>query len=224
MTESSGAGRRLEHFEDLAGVDDEMLRQVGARVHIMDLAYAFGTADPALLDRLLGAVRPGLAADIRAGVQMMSSEEHRFPLDVQITTARSRVLEIARSMVDEPTQTARQEGESLMAVATGTYGVAIIGTGRISGAHARAAQSVDATRLVAASEVDEARGKQFAERWGCEVVHGLPRPPRPGRRADRGPHPAPLPALPGGRSRPPGPGSTSSSRSRWRTRSKSATR
>src|SRR5215213_10550915 len=58
----------------------------------------------------------------------------------------------------------------MMAVATRTYGVGIIGTGRISGAHARAAQSVGATRLVAASEVDEARGKQFAERWGCEVV------------------------------------------------------
>ena len=57
-----------------------------------------------------------------------------------------------------------------MAVATGTYGVGIIGTGRISGAHARAAQNVAATRLVAASEVDEARGKQFADRWGCEVV------------------------------------------------------
>jgi phthalate 4,5-cis-dihydrodiol dehydrogenase len=57
-----------------------------------------------------------------------------------------------------------------MAVATRTYGVAIIGTGRISGAHARAAQSLESTRLVAASEVDEARGKEFAGRWGCEVL------------------------------------------------------
>ncbi|MGH2370174.1 MAG: Gfo/Idh/MocA family protein, partial [Chloroflexota bacterium] len=57
-----------------------------------------------------------------------------------------------------------------MAVATKTYGVAIIGTGRISGAHARAAQNVPTARLVAASEVDEARGQAFAERWGCEVV------------------------------------------------------
>ena len=102
MTESSESGRRLETFEDLAGVDDEVLRQVGARVHIMDLAYAFGSADPALLERLLSAVRPGLAADINAGIQMMRSEEHRFPLDVQIRTARSRVLEIARSMLDDP--------------------------------------------------------------------------------------------------------------------------
>jgi hypothetical protein len=101
VTESQGSGRRLERFEDLAGVDDEVLRQVGARVHIMDLAYAFGSAEPALLDRLLQAVRPGLAADIRAGVQMMRSEEHRFPLDVQIKTARARVLEIARSMMGD---------------------------------------------------------------------------------------------------------------------------
>jgi phthalate 4,5-cis-dihydrodiol dehydrogenase len=57
-----------------------------------------------------------------------------------------------------------------MAVATKTYGVAIIGTGRISGAHARAAQNVAQARLVAASEIDEERGKQFSEKWGCEVV------------------------------------------------------
>jgi phthalate 4,5-cis-dihydrodiol dehydrogenase len=63
-----------------------------------------------------------------------------------------------------------EEDEVGMAVAARTYGVAIIGTGRISGAHARATQSVAATRLVAASEVDEARGREFAARWGCEVV------------------------------------------------------
>ena len=57
-----------------------------------------------------------------------------------------------------------------MAVETKTYGVGIIGTGRISGAHARSSQMVDRARLVAASEVDEARGKQFSDRWGCEVV------------------------------------------------------
>jgi phthalate 4,5-cis-dihydrodiol dehydrogenase len=57
-----------------------------------------------------------------------------------------------------------------MTVATRTYGVAIIGTGRISGAHARAAQNVPTTRLVAASEVDEARGREFGAKWDCEVV------------------------------------------------------
>jgi flagellar motor switch protein FliG len=110
VTDSGEAKRRLERFEDLIGVDDEMLRQIGARVHIMDLAYAFGTADQALLDRLLAAVRPGLAADIRAGVQMMRSEQNRFPLDEQVRTAQARVLEIARSMLDEPKQTGESGG------------------------------------------------------------------------------------------------------------------
>ena len=56
-----------------------------------------------------------------------------------------------------------------MGATTKTFGVGIIGTGRISGAHARAAQSVPAARLVAASEVDDARGRAFAEGWGCAV-------------------------------------------------------
>ena len=112
MTDSGGDTRRLERFEDLIGVDDEILRQIGARLHIMDLAYAFGTADQALLDRLLAVVRPGLAADIRAGVQMMRSEQNRFPLDEQVRTAQSRVLEIARSMLNEPKQTGNAGGPS----------------------------------------------------------------------------------------------------------------
>lgn len=57
-----------------------------------------------------------------------------------------------------------------MAVATKTFGVGIIGTGRISGAHARAAQNVPQAQLVAASEVDEARGREFGAKWGCEIV------------------------------------------------------
>ena len=57
-----------------------------------------------------------------------------------------------------------------MTTATDTIGVGIIGTGRISGAHARAAQSVPGARLVAASEVDEARGRAFAEKFGCAVL------------------------------------------------------
>jgi FliG C-terminal domain len=106
VTESREANRRLESFDDLAGVDDEVLRQIGARVHVTDLAYAFGSADPALLNRLLGAVRPGLASDIRSGVQMMETERQRFPLEEQIRLAQARVLDIARSMVEEP-----KEGE-----------------------------------------------------------------------------------------------------------------
>jgi len=57
-----------------------------------------------------------------------------------------------------------------MTATTETLGVGIIGTGRVSGAHARAAQAVAGARLVAASEVDEARGQEFAARWGCAIV------------------------------------------------------
>jgi phthalate 4,5-cis-dihydrodiol dehydrogenase len=57
-----------------------------------------------------------------------------------------------------------------MAASTETFGVGIIGTGRISGAHARAAQNAPKARLALASEVDAARGEVFASRWGCEVV------------------------------------------------------
>lgn len=57
-----------------------------------------------------------------------------------------------------------------MTTATDTLGVGIIGTGRVSGAHARAAQTVPGARLVAASELDEGRGQEFAAKWGCAVV------------------------------------------------------
>lgn len=101
MTRSRGSARRLEQFEDLARVDDEVLRQLGARVHIMDLAYAFGTADPALLERLLQTVRPGLAAEIRNGVKIMETERERYPVNDQVRNARARTLDIARGMVEE---------------------------------------------------------------------------------------------------------------------------
>ena len=111
MTESREANRRLESFDDLAGVDNEVLRQIGARVHVMDLAYAFGSGDPALLERLLSTLRPGLASDIRSGVQMMESERQRFPLEEQIRLARARVLDIARCMLEETKEDEPTEGE-----------------------------------------------------------------------------------------------------------------
>ncbi len=170
MTRSRDSARRLEQFEDLARVDDEVLRQLGARVHIMDLAYAFGTADPALLERLLQTVRPGLAAEIRNGVKIMESERSGIPWTIRCAMpgpyARHRPGHGRGTR--RPARDVRRQ--DLMAVATQTYGVAIIGTGRISGAHARATQNVPTTRLVAASEVDEARGQEFAAKWGCEVV------------------------------------------------------
>jgi predicted dehydrogenase len=51
-----------------------------------------------------------------------------------------------------------------------TFGVGIIGAGRISGAHARAARESGATRLVMASEVDPARADAFEAKWSCPVV------------------------------------------------------
>ena len=51
-----------------------------------------------------------------------------------------------------------------------TFGVGIIGTGRISGAHARAARESGGTRLVMASEVDQARADAFESKWSCPVV------------------------------------------------------
>src|SRR3954467_3151436 len=50
-----------------------------------------------------------------------------------------------------------------MATDTATLGVGIIGTGRVSGGHAKAVKETEATRLVAAADVDEARVEQFAE-------------------------------------------------------------
>ena len=111
MTDSGGDRRRLERFEDLAGVDDEMLRQIGARVHIMDLAYAFGTADPALLDRLSGrrASRPG-GGHPRRGADDALRAATASRWTSRCATAQSRVLEIARSMLNEPKQTGDPAG------------------------------------------------------------------------------------------------------------------
>ena len=38
-------------FNDLTHVDDEFMRQLATRVHLMDLAYAFGFGSPELLGR-----------------------------------------------------------------------------------------------------------------------------------------------------------------------------
>jgi hypothetical protein len=92
---------RLSTFEELSGVDDAMLRQLAARTHIIDLAYAFGSSDPALLERLTAVVRPGLAEEIRVALRMLELERQRFRLDDQIRVAKSRVLDLARAMLAE---------------------------------------------------------------------------------------------------------------------------
>ena len=50
------------------------------------------------------------------------------------------------------------------------FGIGIIGAGRISGAHARAAGEAGSTRLVMASEVDDKRAHEFEAKWHVPVV------------------------------------------------------
>ena len=101
MSEPRPIRDRLRSFDDLASVGDDVLRQLASRVHIIDLAYAFGTADEALKERLLRSVRPGLAEEIQSAIKTVEAERDRFPGGEQIRTARARVLELARTAVLE---------------------------------------------------------------------------------------------------------------------------
>ncbi len=56
-----------------------------------------------------------------------------------------------------------------MATSTATLGVGIIGTGRVSGGHAKAVKETATTRLVAAADVDQARVEKFAEMNYCDA-------------------------------------------------------
>jgi predicted dehydrogenase len=56
-----------------------------------------------------------------------------------------------------------------MATSTATLGVGIIGTGRVSGGHAKAVKETTTTRLVAAADVDQARVDKFAEMNYCDA-------------------------------------------------------
>jgi predicted dehydrogenase len=56
-----------------------------------------------------------------------------------------------------------------MATSTATLGVGIIGTGRVSGGHAKAVKETATTRLVAAADVDQARVDKFAEMNYCDA-------------------------------------------------------
>jgi hypothetical protein len=94
--------RRLHRFEDLDTASDETLRQIAARVHIVDLAYAFGNADPALRERLLGVVRPGLADQIRSANLTVERDGARFQQDDQVRSARARVVQVVQeAMLDQ---------------------------------------------------------------------------------------------------------------------------
>jgi flagellar motor switch protein FliG len=97
MEEPQPIGERVRAFEDLALASDELLRQVATRVHIIDLAYAFATADEAVRERLLRSVRPGLAEQITSAIRAMETTDARMPSADQVRLARARVMEVART-------------------------------------------------------------------------------------------------------------------------------
>jgi hypothetical protein len=101
MAQLDTFGGRIRTFEDLARVSDEVLRQLAARVHIIDLAYAFATADEELKARLLRSVRPRLAEEIESAMRAVMSQTAppgaSGPSDVQVRSARARVMEVAQS-------------------------------------------------------------------------------------------------------------------------------
>ena len=93
-------GARIRKFEDLASAHVELLRQIASRVHIIDLAYALANADEALRDRLFGAVRPGLADQIRQAILTVTASPAatRFPPEEHERSSRAQVLQIAKSL------------------------------------------------------------------------------------------------------------------------------
>jgi hypothetical protein len=89
-------------FNDLTRVDDEFMRQLATRVHLMDLAYAFGFGAPELLGRLEAVIRPGMAEQLRSAIAMARSSEERYPVDETVRSARSRVVDVARRVLGPP--------------------------------------------------------------------------------------------------------------------------
>ena len=73
-----------------------MLRQVAMRVHVIDLAYAFGRSD-GLRERLLAAVRRELANEIRSAIRAAEWASERMPPDEQTRSAQARVLETVKT-------------------------------------------------------------------------------------------------------------------------------
>lgn len=100
MPEPEPLRRRINTFEDLPSASDETLRQLAARVHVVDLAYAFGTADPELRERLLSSVRPGLREQIESATRTVEQESSRYPQDVQVRSARARVMQVVHDSLE----------------------------------------------------------------------------------------------------------------------------
>ena len=88
--------REIRSFEDLERVPDDVLRQIAMRVHVIDLAYAFGRADGPR-ERLLNVVRPELANEIRSAIRAAEWASERIPPEDQTRTARARVLEAVKT-------------------------------------------------------------------------------------------------------------------------------
>ncbi len=86
----------IRTFDDLADVPDEVFRQIAMCVHVIDLAYAFGRSE-ALRERLLSAVRPELANDIRSAIRASDWASERLPPEEQTRSAQARVIEAARN-------------------------------------------------------------------------------------------------------------------------------
>ncbi|HEU5318430.1 MAG TPA: hypothetical protein VFX49_20120 [Chloroflexota bacterium] len=96
MADSRPDPRDIRSFDDLTQLPDDILRQVAMRVHVIDLAYAFGKHD-ALRDRLLGAVRPELASEIRSAIRASDWASERTSPDDQTRTARARVIDAVKT-------------------------------------------------------------------------------------------------------------------------------
>jgi hypothetical protein len=99
MPEPIPLGSRVRDFSDLGAMSDDFFRQLSSRVHVVDLAYAFATADEALRDRLFNAVSPRLRNEIESTVRTIQAQArppsgNSFP-DEQVRSARARVMEVA---------------------------------------------------------------------------------------------------------------------------------
>jgi len=80
-------------------MSDDFFRQLSSRVHVVDLAYAFATAEPALRDRLMNAVSPRFKSEIDSTIRTIEAQARApggdaFPQD-QVRSARARVMEVA---------------------------------------------------------------------------------------------------------------------------------
>lgn len=95
MTEGRPDPSEIKQFDDLQKVSDHVFRQVAMRVHVIDLAYAFGRSET-LRERFLAALRPELADEIRSAIRASEWASQRMPPDEQTRSARARVLEAVK--------------------------------------------------------------------------------------------------------------------------------